>query len=258
MVMKILVSNFKIILISMPFFLFLIETTMAQKSNFDHSVFDRLLKKHVDQNGRVDYQNFAKDQPLLRNYLNSLSRNTPDSLKWSENEQLAYWINLYNAFTTELILDHYPLESIRDIGTKIPIVFGDTAWDIEFINVGAKTYTLDQIENEVLRNKFDEPRVHFALVCAAASCPDLRREAYTADKLDSQLNSQAVIFLSNPIKNKIGSEKSTISEIFKWYESEFTKNGTLIEYLNQFTRSTISSNAEIDYIKFDWSLNELK
>jgi hypothetical protein len=86
----------------------------------------------------------------------------------------------------------------------------------------------------------------------------LRREAYVADKLESQVNSQAVIFLRNPIKNKIGTDKSTISEIFKWYEIEFTKEGTLVDYLNQFTRSAISSNAEIDYFKFDWSLNELK
>jgi hypothetical protein len=256
--MKVTISIFKFLSI---FFTILSTTTIdcsAQNSQFDHAVFDQLLKKHVNENGRVDYQNFSKDQPRLRQYLNSLSRNAPDTLTWSKAEQLAYWLNLYNAFTTELILDHYPLESIKDIGTKIPIVFGNSAWDIEFIHIGKRTYTLDQIENEVLKNNFDEPRVHFALVCAASSCPDLRREAYVADKLESQLNSQAVIFLSNPIKNKIGTDKSTISEIFKWYEIEFTKEGTLVDYLNQFTRSTISSNAEIDYFKFDWSLNELK
>ena len=253
-----IIPIFKFQLILSLLLILTLNIAFAQSSSFDHSVFDRLLKKHVDESGLVDYQKFNKDQPLLRQYLNSLSRNEPDSILWTESEQIAYWINLYNAFTTELILDHYPLESIRDIGTKIPIVFGKSAWDIDFINIGKTTYTLDQIEHQILRKQFNDPRIHFALVCAAASCPDLRREAYVAEKLDSQLNSQAVIFLSNPLKNDIGTEKSTISEIFKWYENEFTKDGTLIDYLNQFSRSTISPNAEIDYFKFDWSLNEMK
>ncbi len=238
--------------------LFISINSFAQTSSFDHSIFDRLLKKHVSQSGQVDYQSFTQDRTLLRQYLRSLGNVSPDTISWSKEEQLAYWINLYNAFTTELILNHYPLESIKDIGTKIPLVFGDSAWDIEFVNVNNTTYTLDDIEHKILRAKFDEPRIHFALVCAAASCPNLRREAYSAEKLESQLNSQAVIFLSNPVKNKIGANAVRISEIFKWYSEEFTKTGSLIDYLNQFTTLSIDQNASVDYYKFDWKLNGLK
>lgn len=229
----------------------------AQTSKVDHSVFDKLLKKYVTVKGEVDYQNFANDRKSLRQYLNSLSNNEPDTLTWSREDQLAYWINLYNAFTTEIILDHYPLESIRDIGTKIPIVFGESAWDIEFINIASKTFTLDAIEHEVLK-KYGDPRIHFALVCAATSCPNLRREAYLPEKLESQLNSQAILFLSDPVKNKIGSDVIKVSKVFDWYSDEFTKNGSIIDYINQYSRQTINPGATIKYFKFDWSLNGLK
>ncbi len=251
--MKNLITNslLVVILLSSSF-----ATLSAQTdSHFNHSVFDRLLKKHVNESGKIDYASFMKDDhKLLRQYLSSLSLNPPDTITWSREEQIAYWVNLYNAFTTELILDYYPLNSIKDIGTEIPIAFGESAWDIDFIHVLDKTYTLDAIEKEILR-KFNDPRIHFTLVCAAASCPNLRREAYTRDKLESQFNSQAVLFLNNPMKNKLGSEVIEISEIFNWYADEYLAKGSLVDYLNSYATLTINQNASIEFIPFDWSLN---
>lgn len=224
----------------------------------DHSIFDGLLKKYVDEQGLIDYENFALERKRLKQYLNGLSSKPPDPVTWSEQERLAYWINLYNAFTTELILEYYPVKSIRDIGTEIPLFYADSPWDIEFINIGDTLYTLDKIEHEILAKRFNEPRIHFALVCAAKSCPNLRREAYAPQQLESQLNNQATSFLSDEEKNAIQNDTIQISEIFKWYSSEFTRDQTLISYLNQFLGNPIQDNATIEYIPFDWSLNDTR
>ena len=155
--------------------------------SFDHSLFDELLKEYVDGNGMVNYESLSGKREQLNRYLRSLGNNPPppDAVK---NVQLAYWINLYNAFTTDLILQHYPLKSIKDIGGEaIPMVFATSPWEIEFVNISDTLYTLDKIEHEILRKRFNEPRIHFALVCAAKSCPNLRREAYTADALELSL-----------------------------------------------------------------------
>ena len=222
----------------------------------DHQAWTQLLQKYVDQEGQVDYKGFNKDRKALKAYLELLENNPPNPSNWSEAEQLAYWINAYNAYTIDLILEYYPLKSITDIGSKIQVPFVNSPWDIEFITIKGQKYDLNNLEHNIIREEFDEARIHFALVCAAVSCPKLRREAYTSEKLDQQLNEQAREFLANPSKNKINPNNIRISQLFNWYEGDFTRNGTLIGFLNRHAPVKVSPNAKVEFMEYDWSLNE--
>lgn len=227
----------------------------SEASPPDHQAWTKLLEKHVDEEGLVDYRAFLQDRPALQTYLNMLEEQPP-SPNWSKAEQLAYWINAYNAYTIDLVLEYYPVQSIKDIGSSVQLPFVNTPWDIEFIQLGGQTYDLNNIEHNIIREEFDEPRIHFALVCAAYSCPKLRREAYTAGKLDAQLSEQAGEFLSNPEKNRIKSDELKLSKLFDWYQGDFTKDQTLTEFLKQYTDVAISPDAGITYMEYDWRLNE--
>jgi hypothetical protein len=221
-----------------------------------HQAFTSLLQKHVDEQGMVDYKGFLRDREQLKAYLETLESNPPNPQEWSEAEQLAYWINAYNAYTIDLILEHYPLKSIKDIGSAIQVPFVNSPWDIKFINIKGKKFDLNNLEHNIIREEFNEPRIHFALVCAARSCPKLRREAYTAEKLDAQLSQQAKQFLTDPAKNRIGEQEVQLSKLFNWYQGDFTKKGSLIDFLNKYAPLTIQPDAEISYLDYDWRLNE--
>lgn len=222
-----------------------------------HKTWNSLLQKHVNKEGFVNYKGFIKDKSTFQGYLNSLSQNAPSD-KWSKNEQMAYWINAYNAFTIKLIMDHYPVKSIKDIGSSIQIPFVNTPWQYKFFEIGGEKMKLDEIEHQILRKKFDDPRIHFALVCASYSCPRLLNEAYTAEKLDKQLDMQAKHFLANEKKNKIMANKLVLSKYFTWYKGDFTKNSSLIDYLNKYAPVKINKDADISYMDYNWSLNEQK
>ncbi len=230
--------------------------SQAGSEPVDHSLFTQLLRKYVDEKGKVNYSSLKKDEDKLNQYLQLLSANAPDEDTWTREEQLAYWINAYNAFTLRLILDHYPLESIKDIGSAIQIPFVNTPWDIKFIKIGTEKYDLNNIEHSILRKNFDEPRIHFAIVCASYSCPQLRREAYEADRLEEQLSAQARLFLADTTKNKFSKDKAEVSKIFSWFKGDFTKDGTLVDFLNRYAPVTLSSEADVSYRDYDWSLNE--
>jgi len=211
-----------------------------------HQIWDTLLSKHVSSSGKVDYQGFNRELHKLNEYLDWLSSNPPQK-DWSRAEQLAYWINAYNAFTVKLILDHYPLESIMDL---------QNPWDTPFIAIGSEKYTLNQIEHDVIRKQFDEPRIHFALNCASQSCPELLNSAYTASKLDTQLERQTRAYINNPKHNEISTGHVRISSIFDWYSEDFTRSGTVIDFLKAYTDKSISADAKISYKEYDWSLND--
>jgi len=222
-----------------------------------HMQWDKLVKKHVNNVGMVNYKDFQKDRAELDVYLKILSDNAPQT-DWSENEQKAYWINAYNAFTVSLILQHYPVKSIKDIGAAIQIPFVNTPWDIKFINIGGKKYDLNNIEHGILRKKFNDPRIHFALVCASISCPRLRNEAYTAAKLDMQLEDAGKGFLNDRSKNNINTDKVQLSKYFSWYKGDFTKNGSLADFINKYSQTKINANTRINYLDYNWNLNEQK
>ncbi len=219
-----------------------------------HEIWDELVNKYATPDGKVNYKGFIQDSVRFDSYLALLKNNHPNDKNWNEKEQLAYWINAYNAFTVKLIVDNYPLKSIKDIKKGLPFI--NSVWDIKFIKIEGATYDLNNIEHSILRSKFEEPRIHFAINCASVSCPDLRNDAFTAEKLEDQLTEQAKRFLKNPIKNKITEDKIELSSIFSWFKKDFKKKGSLIEFLNQYAPVKINQNAEIDYLDYDWNLNE--
>ena len=224
-------------------------------TSVDHTDWTILLKKYVDDCGNVDYAGFGKDSLRLNAYLDKLSKHPPDKKSWSEYEQIAYWINVYNAFTIKLIIQHYPLESIKEIGSKIQIPFINSPWDIKFINIYGEMLDLNNVEHSILRKNFDEPRIHFAINCASVSCPKLRREAYISEKLDNQLNEQAFEFINDPRQNRIEKDKAELSKIFNWFKGDFTKEGSLDEFINRFSNTRITENTKISFMNYDWSLN---
>jgi Protein of unknown function, DUF547 len=221
-----------------------------------HQLWDQLVKAHVKANGLVDYKGFIREKPKLESYLKLLSENAPDRSKWSKNEQLAYWINAYNAYTVKLIVDFYPTKSIRDLGPKLKIPLIKDVWHYKFFKIAGVDMSLDEVEHGILRKEFDEPRIHFAINCASISCPPLLNEAFVAEKLEAQLTKVSIAFINDPVRNKLGTQSVQLSSIFSWFTSDFTKKGTLIEFLNKYSKVKISSNAKISFLDYNWNLNE--
>ena len=230
-----------------------IKDYQSSASPITHELWDSLLQKHVKESGEVNYKGFIQDSSSFNKYLLLLQQNHGND-RWTKAQQLAYWINVYNAFTVKLIVDNYPTESIKDIKKGIPFI--NSVWDIKFIKIEGITYDLNNIEHDILRKKYEEPRIHFAINCASISCPRLRNEAFTAEKLEQQLLDQTKHFLRSPIKNKITANRLELSKIFKWFGSDFKKKGSLIDFLNQYSTVKINSEAKIDYMDYDWNLNE--
>jgi hypothetical protein len=212
---------------------------------FNHSLWSDLLQKHVSNNGNVNYKGFKADESELKIYFQSLSDNIPQD-SWTKAEKLTYWINTYNAYTVKLILDEYPIESIKDISGP---------WDKRFIKLAKESYTLNDIEHKILR-KMNEPRIHFAIVCASISCPKLQNVAFESSKLESQLTNATKEFLTDPERNILTENDIKISKIFKWFSSDFKQNGSLIDFLNKYSDITISQDADKSYKDYDWNLNE--
>ncbi|MBK9722890.1 MAG: DUF547 domain-containing protein [Saprospiraceae bacterium] len=241
------VLKFSIFLISFVQLLF------AQSSL--HKNFDVLLKKNVRANGDVDYKGFIEDSTRLNEYLGMLSSIAPKT-HWNENEIKAYWMNAYNAFTIQLVIRNYPIKSIKEIGGKIPFI--NSTWDIKFISIGNEILDLNNIEHGKLRKKYEDPRIHMALVCASVSCPVLRNEAYDPKKLDTQLDDQSKRFLADPIRNNVNSKIAQLSMIFKWYKSDFNVVGGVREFVKKYGPSEISKKTKISYIDYNWALNSIK
>lgn len=222
----------------------------------DHSIWDGLAKKYINEKGLVNYKGMKSDEKQLKKYLDMISANPPTDA-WSKNEKMAYWINAYNAFTVQLILNHYPVESIKDIGSKIKIPFVTTPWASKFFKIGGESMSLDNIEHGTLRKQFNDPRIHFALVCAARSCPRLRNEAYMPSKLDAQLDDQGSDFLNNPAKNAITPKKASLSKYFDWYKGDWRENDKSIEYwVNKYSKVKINKDTDISFMDYNWKLNE--
>jgi hypothetical protein len=221
-----------------------------------HQLWNELLKTHVKPNGLVDYKGFIREKPKLESYLKLLSENAPDRSKWSKNEQLAYWINVYNAYTVKLIVDFYPTKSIRDLGPRIKIPLIKDVWHYKFFKIAGVDMSLDEVEHSILRKEFEEPRIHFAINCASVSCPPLLNEAFVASNLENQLMRVTTTFVNDPSRNKISSQSAQLSSIFSWFKGDFTKKGTLIEFLNRYSKVKISPNARISFLDYNWNLNE--
>ncbi|ALJ05067.1 hypothetical protein APS56_07970 [Pseudalgibacter alginicilyticus] len=232
------------------YFLITILSISAFSSNktartFDHSIWNNLLQKHVSENGQVNYKGFKSNINLLQQYITTLSNTTPNET-WNKNEKLAYWINAYNALTVDLILQNYPVKSIKNI---------DKPWDQRLWKLGNKWYNLNDIEHDILRN-MNEPRIHFAIVCASFSCPKLQNEAYIASNIEQQLTKATYEFLNDHNKNSISENNLELSKIFQWFAKDFKQNSSLIDFLNKYSDIRISKNAKKRFKDYNWNLNE--
>lgn len=210
-----------------------------------HEAFNSLLQKHVNNAGNVNYNGFKGDRKALLEYISLLGENLPKE-DWSKNEKLAYWMNAYNAMTIDLILRNQPLSSIKDI--KKP-------WDQRLWKLGEKYYNLNEIEHQILR-KMGDARIHFGINCASFSCPPLLNEAFVPAKVDRQLDKVARKFINDKSRNMIAADSVEISKIFNWFAKDFKTNGSIIDYLNLFSTVTISKNAKVKYMDYDWALNK--
>ncbi|MBT0607448.1 DUF547 domain-containing protein [Aequorivita echinoideorum] len=218
-----------------------------QENIVNHSEWDALLKKYVDEKGYVDYPGFQSDSLKLNAYMKNLAENPPQE-SWPIEEQLAYYINSYNAGTVQLIIRNNMPGSIKDITDD------GGPWGTEFIKIGDKTVSLNTIEKGILQ-PMKEPRIHFAINCASESCPKLLREAYTAKNVDELMTRATNEFLNGP-KNQITPNDPKISSIFEFYPADFKVDGkTIIEFINEYSDVKINKDAELNYIPYDWSLN---
>lgn len=219
-----------------------VEETVVKKPN--HAMWDGLLKQNVNSSGKVNYTGMKSSLTQIESYIKQLESFTNLS-DLNRNEKLAYWINLYNAATVRLIVQHYPVKSITDIS-------GGKPWDKKVVTIGSKQYTLNQIENDIIRPRFNEPRIHFAVNCAAKSCPKLMNSAFTADKLNYQLTKQAKAFI-NGSKNEISANKIAISKIFEWYAEDF--GSSVIDFINKYSTTKVDGSATVEYKEYNWDLN---
>jgi hypothetical protein len=245
-------------------------TAFAQ---FDHGYagWDVLVKKHVkwlpdNKQSRVDYAAFQADRAELKKVLDSLSAVTPTDLDaWSAPQRIAFLVNAYNAFTVELILTKYPdLKSIKDLGS-----FVQSPWKKKFFRLLGEEHHLDWIEHEQLRPNYADPRVHTAVNCASIGCPALRNEAFTAAKLESQLDDGMQRFLGDRTRNRVRAGKLEVSSIFKWFREDFEKGhkgfakveDVFAKYALQLTDDPAEQarlravNMPVTHLDYDWSLN---
>ncbi len=217
--------------------------TKPANNKVDHALFQKLLQGYVSGMGVVNYKGLKKEVEILDDYLSILS--TTNVKELGTGEQLAFWINAYNAYTLKLIIDNYPIKSITDLD-------GGKPWDKKWININGQKLSLNNIENDIIRPQFKEPRIHFAVNCAAKSCPPLSNQVWQAGNLNTNMRNLTRDFINNPKYNQIKADHIRISKIFEWYAVDF---GDIITFLNKYSEQKINDNAKVEYLDYDWSLN---
>lgn len=229
-------------LITISFFLL---TVNAIGQNTE--IWNTILSSSVSEKGAVDYRAIQKQKDQLNTYLSSIKQNPPKE-SWSVAMKTAYWINTYNAFTVQLIIMNYPIQSIMKIE-------GGKAWDLKFIEIGGEMYSLNNIEHDILRKKYFDPRLHFVLNCAAKSCPRLYNRAITENNIEAVMQKLTVEFINDSQKNYLSTNSIMISQLFNWYKDDFNKKGTTVDFLNIYSKQKINQEAKISFKEYDWSLN---
>lgn len=235
------------------FFITSLVTGSKAAQEMDNRIYAGLLGKYV-KNGLVDYQGFKNKEAKLDQYLKVLEG--ADTKALPRDEQFAFYINAYNAWTIKLILTGYPgVKSIKDLG-----VFFSSPWKKKLCRIDGEVISLDQIEHGILRPRFKDPRVHFAINCAARSCPPLRSNPYQGAILDQQLDEMASAFINDPSRNRLERTILYVSKIFDWFEEDFNEDvvGFILKYANGGLKKGLESNkgdVVIKYLDYDWSLN---
>ena len=227
-------------------------------ATFDHSKFDQVLKKYVDDKGLVDYNSIAKDKGFSE-YMQSLQTARVEDL--SRDGQLAFWINAYNAVTIDKVIKTKPKKSVRE--TFVPGVWTGTKFFTSRKNIVAgKRLSQDDIEHEILRKQFQDPRIHFAIICASLGCPPLPRIAYTEENVQTRLEEETRQYLNSPRGTRLDRAENTlhVSKLFDWFGSDFiNKSGSVLAfmqpYLDEEVRAFLERNPMISYLEYDWALN---
>jgi hypothetical protein len=225
----------------------------AAGDTVDHGIYAELLAKYV-RNGVVNYAGFKADEVRLDQYLKVLEQVDPEGL--SRDEQFAFYINAYNAWTIKLILTGYPgVKSIKDLGSWL-----QSPWKKEFVRIHGKTLSLDDIEHSILRPRFKDPRLHFAIVCASKGCPPLISEPYRGATLDAQLTRVTSDFLNRPENSRLEDDTLRVSSIFKWFAEDFNRD--VVGFYLRFAQGELKQKLEarrdrieVKYLDYDWSLN---
>lgn len=231
---------------------------------FENAI-DDLLGRYVNEEGYVDYQAWSEDTSdvtLINALVETFADFDPedhDAFFDSQDAALAHYINAYNILAIHEVLQRYPVDTIRPTVLFIP---ERSFFTEQRYQLGDENYSLDELENEIIRADFNEPRIHFAINCASFSCPKLRPEAYVPERLDTQLNEQARQFISDSERNQFEVDTNTarVSKIFDWFAADFADAGGVAEYLVQFAegdaRDVLSSDdVRIEYMPYDWELN---
>jgi len=243
--------------------------TAPAPSAFDaiHAPWSAILKTHV-RSGDFDYAALETDRAKFDAYITALESVKPEQLQaLSKPEQFAFWTNAYNAYTVKRVVDAYPVKSIRDLGDEKASV-----WDREFVplgrlypKLGKEKLTLNDIENKLLRPLFLDARVHVAVSCASKGCPPLRAEAFTAAKLDAQLDEQAQVWLADTTRNRFdrANSRMEISRVFEWYGEDFQReSGSVPAWIGRFRPDDkewlVKAGTEVKYIEYDWALNDAR
>jgi hypothetical protein len=229
-----------------------VAATARDGAGVDHSLFGELLQKYVT-NGLVDYAGFQSEEAKLDRYLALLE--SVDIKMLSRDDQFAFYANAYNAWTIKLILGKYPqIESIKSLG-----VFNTGPWKKNVVRLKSETVSLDHVEHDILRPRFKDPRVHFAINCAAKSCPPLRSEAYRGETLDQQLDDSTRSFINDSNRYRLEGNTLYVSRIFKWFSEDFSDGALAFfqEYAEGELKEKLvkSENINVKYLKYDWSLN---
>lgn len=238
-----------------------VQHEVSDRRQISHDTWDRFLDTYVMRSGdgvmRVAYGLVSdQDRALLDEYISRLGA-TPIS-SYSRAEQFAYWVNLYNALTVRVVLDHYPVMSIRDIDIS-PGLFADGPWRKALVAVEGEQLRLDDIEHRILRPIWGDPRIHYAVNCAAVGCPNLQSVAFTAENTERLLEAAARDYVNHPRGVRIDQGRITVSSIYNWFMSDFDRNGGVIEHIKRYAEPGLLAEIEgierIHDYEYDWSLN---
>ena len=233
------------------------------RKTIDHAAWDRFVGIQVQpgQDGvsRLPYGAIpAADRDALRVYVAQLAA-LPIS-RFSRKEQLAYWINLYNALTVQVVLDDYPVESIRDIDIS-PGLFADGPWDKELVEIEGEDVSLNDIEHRILRPIWKDPRIHYAVNCASIGCPNLLTKAFTGATVEAQMDQAARAYVNHPRGSRVTGGKLQVSSIYVWFQDDFGGNDAgVIDHLKRYAEPDLAAQLagvnEIDKHDYDWTLND--
>lgn len=206
------------------------------------AAYDQWLRKYISPTGFVSYDKMKNDRTTLDDFCNLMNKTAPSG---SKNDKMTYWINVYNANTIKLILDNYPLGSIMELE-------GGKVWKKKWIQNNGKTLSLDEIEHEILRKKYPDARIHFAVNCAAQSCPPILNRIWKASTLEKDLEQQTVKFINNTKFNNLTTNPIQISSLFDWYKVDF---GDPIDYINKYSKTKVAAGTQVGYMNYEWKLN---